>query len=750
MAAQVRCRCGNELSVEASTEKVECSRCGQSFKVERKRKPAETPASSLNNGESATSAAGDAQAPGDDPKSGKSSTPIVDSPSPADPLPSQSTSSELPDAEMSSPQSLEVKVESSEDVTLTAATSEQPQAAAIRLATSEIQCTCGNVFELPSHGELVECPACHALLRLHGKLDVVEVEEELKLAEEAPIVHSESDWDDDSYADPSPLEAEPGIKTRRLTFRSLLVAPNQLPSRRTMIFSSIGAAATVLLLVLFFMAVRSWWRDDGRRTIRTTDPGVEVAIGDYPRGPRLKCTMLQFPKDYLTEHGGLVDLALMTVAADDNSASGYLTALASLSRVLRESVIDDNEFIRLTAEEAEEMGKTVDQLWSDFLADRSSLPDSAAFESFDGLIDKVYLAQQKPEFSLLMAVGPNDRLPHLESVRRLVRLLVMRISRLSDDGDFDTAVRELKMVLRVVRDFSGGPAICGLVVLDAETEVWRYAFPFLIGKEVRTTSQIVSLQQTILEHHKELGINRISQHLAAEQLGYEMIMRQQLWSSELVESDLRTCVAALLSGRRLGDRSQADQTLYDSQGVAALVQSIRSARPEHLTAGIGVWGEYRARAGQELLLYDDPRIADSEKLEQVWGEFKKRIQEELAGRRGDSPADCGMYVANLTLYPVQELHRAYLRTIAYRRVAIGQSMIRHDQISARFNPDTIRESLRVQPGLADPYGGQSLGLVQVGNRWTVYSLGPDESDEQAQSRWSAGSSTAGDLFLELD
>lgn len=688
MAKKMACRCGNSIDVEPNAKRVTCSQCHQVYEVQRRE---------------------------------------------SQPKPE----TQQPVAQLTTPQELAASTP----------TNAQELTSSNRNTLVSLTCSCGRVLELPSQGALIDCPSCHAVIRLLGKDDLSESDEELKLEKlvETPRVDHEEPVEPLSPPSPSLAQHRP----KPMTLARLLVAPKSLPSRRTVLGASVGAVITTLILSVVVMYGRRWLRGRKESTIRSIDPGVEVEIAAYPRGPRLPSTLTRLPKDYLSDRGDLIDKAFDLAEEKLNAAPACLAALCEIDPELNEAVIDEFETLTVDSDSATECRNSINAWWNQFVGRSRTIPERDLLEAYDPLIEKFFVAQRRPEFSLMLGVGPHESLAQLPALQNLVRLLILRIRSLASHRSIDESIRELEIALRALQDFGKGPALCGEVCTELECELWRFAFPALLQDRRLTIDQITQLEKLVLQHDAIVAVSRIPKHLAAEQFGFERLVRQTLWPEAMTETELRTALAAILEGAALGERHHASDTYLNSSATKQLVVSLRAANAGDLQAAVEEWDSLLNDCYRELLTADQPSLQVHRRLQLTWESHRKSIKDELEKNGGINPRNIGLYLAELTLVPCHNLYRSYLTAIAFRRVALAQSMVRHDQMTTEFTPESMREKIARQTRLTDPFSGNPLQFISIESRWIVYSFGPDRVDGQAKVAWRSNTEDVGDLFLDL-
>src|SRR5262249_51722070 len=99
--------------------------------------------------------------------------------------------------------------------------------------------------------------------------------------------------------------------------------------------------------------------------------------------------------------------------------------------------------------------------------DRNSVPAStidSVIRPYDVGFRKLAAAQRREACVFETGVGFSALLPHVQAARQVARIAALRVRRAVEREDFEAAIRDVEMVLRLARDLQPrGPVISQLV-----------------------------------------------------------------------------------------------------------------------------------------------------------------------------------------------------------------------------------------------------------------------------------------------
>ncbi len=161
------------------------------------------------------------------------------------------------------------------------------------------------------------------------------------------------------------------------------------------------------------------------------------------------------------------------VPQDQNAAPLYLDAFFEFDSEVAVCFPAGPERDRRSEAAQAHMGRHT-PLYQRLRVDPQSVPSQEIDEViklYDVGFRKLAEAQRRDRCVFETGLGPSASRPHLQAARQVARISSLRVRRATERQDFDAAIREVEMVLRLVRDLQPRGAIITQLVASAITQV---------------------------------------------------------------------------------------------------------------------------------------------------------------------------------------------------------------------------------------------------------------------------------------
>jgi len=421
---------------------------------------------------------------------------------------------------------------------------------------------------------------------------------------------------------------------------------------------------------------------------------------------------------------------------DRNAAPLYLDALFEFGSELAECYPEGPERER-RRQAAMERSKRFNELMQPIYntADAEVPPGVAekVIRLYDVGIRKLGEAQRRDQCVFESGLGVDSILPHAQVARQVARIAVLRVQQSVQRGDLEGAIREVEMVLRLVRDLQRrGVAITQLVGAAINNVVGFSMVPAILSSPQLKPKDCDRLLKVLLTHDQK-SMDGYAEALRADYILArttlrDVVLHQRDLAARLKpkpgESVVRTLLKMLNGGRDIG-------IVVPDDVDARLARTL----PADLTRSERDIDRYYRTA----LAFDG--VPSAEVLTKITA--VKKIE-------GPDPLSVvtGMLVAPEILEP---LVRATSRARATLRATECLVGLRRWQLTHRGLPRSLLIAV-MDAGLksvpTDPYDGKPMRLVTLGGEPVVYSVGRDGKDDGGQKD-SNKDMQAGDLLYRL-
>ncbi len=348
-------------------------------------------------------------------------------------------------------------------------------------------------------------------------------------------------------------------------------------------------------------------------------------------------------------------------------------------------------------------------------------------------IRKLGEAQRRDQCVFESGLGVDSILPHAQVARQVARIAVLRVQQSVQRGDFEGAIRDVEMVLRLVRDLQRrGVTITQLVGAAINVVVGLSMVPAILSSPQLKPRDCDRLLKVLLTHDQK-SMDGYAEALRADYLFARVTLRDVvLHQPDLAvqlklkpgESVVRTLLKTLNGGRDIPDKVPDD---VDAR--------LARTSPADLTRSERDIDRYFRTA----LAFDG--VPAAELLTKI-----------AAVKKFEGPDPLSVVTGKL-LEPglLEPLARATSRARATLRATECLVAVRRWQLTHRGLPRSLLIAV-MDAGLksvpTDPYDGKPMRLVTLGGEPVVYSIGRDGKDDGGQKD-SKNDIYAGDLLYRL-
>jgi hypothetical protein len=409
------------------------------------------------------------------------------------------------------------------------------------------------------------------------------------------------------------------------------------------------------------------------------------------------------------------------VPREKNAALLYLDALFEFSGELEVCFPEGPDRSR-RGEAARDRAKRHYDLTQSVAADPKLELDPAQVDAVIKLYDAGYrkLAEAQRFDRCVFETGFDiaTMLPHAQASRQVVRVSALKVQRDLQRGDPAAAIREIEMVLRLVRDLRPRGAEITQLVADADSQViFSVAVPAILAAPRLRAEQCERLVK-VLETHEAKSLDGYAEGLRAEYI----VARSTLEAVVYHQSDLAMSLR-LKSGESVV-RTILRYGAYTSTAAAAATSGL----PD------GNWDGIVARATPAEVSRQAKEIARFYRtlLDLSTLPYAPRIKKTSAFKP-PMGTDLLARVAGISRQPerLEAVARSFARTTASLRAMECLLALRRWQMSHRGLPKDLSSvargaALKTVP--LDPYDGKPMKLAVVDGQPIVYSVGRDGTD----------------------
>jgi hypothetical protein len=423
------------------------------------------------------------------------------------------------------------------------------------------------------------------------------------------------------------------------------------------------------------------------------------------------------------------DIAAYFTAPADNAAPLYLDALFEFG--------PDDMKDCLAPAEVERRGPPAklrllqaEAFIDSFKSDPKSVPPAsidAVVSGYEPALKMLTAAQERKACLFGLGIGHLTPLPHLNAARTAANIILMQINRELHRGDIDRAISEVEMLLRFSRDVrSCGGAVGGLVSISIDLRIDRNVIPEILADPDLTKDRCDRMLRALAKHEADSDLVRgIFQ-------GEYVLLRS------LLRPEVRDFLLEVAKQPKLNDMFQgADAETFTK--LADLAAHLTPADFDAQLEAINQW--YKSM----LDLSQQPRQQRSEAA-------IRSIDEEAM--RSRSPHLSGINPFLATFFPNDNaLYMAVDRGRTFHRGAQCLIALRRWKFDNDAQPTDLAAVVTAAGMSAvpnDPFGSAALRMTVVNGQTVIYSVGPDEVDDQAQVEWDPSvPQSKGDIVFRL-
>ncbi|HEV3165097.1 MAG TPA: hypothetical protein VGZ22_13815 [Isosphaeraceae bacterium] len=469
--------------------------------------------------------------------------------------------------------------------------------------------------------------------------------------------------------------------------------------------------------------------------------GQEAAGRTYPSLPDAVTTA---PADVARDAIFDVGKFLQAPPAEQNAAPLVLDALFEFATEVEFCFPEGPERDR-RKQQAEARNKALYEVFTRWNKDPKSVPAAEldpVIAAYQVGFDKLAAAQKRPRCLFETGLGVSALMPHAQAVRGVSRVSAMRVQRALDRGDFEAALNEVALNLRLVRDIQPRGYMIAQLVAVASTSVITSQMIVPILNAPGLKSEHCDRLLTILRDHESQSIDGYAEGLRAEYLsGREMALELTRSQAELkqklqipaAESILALCtdIKTVAPPVQPPFGAAPQPAAFTPKSLKRLEDELLQTTPGQLSAFVkSLNAYYQAEIDLKATPYAK-RLAS--------------LPDPAKAFAGDAP----MMVTGRLLAPAMSAFTAALgRNEATLHATEALVAIKRWELNHKALPTTLAEATAAANLTAvptDPFDGQPLRMVVIDGNPIVYSVGKDGKDDHGQD--SLRDTRPGDLLF---
>ena len=363
-----------------------------------------------------------------------------------------------------------------------------------------------------------------------------------------------------------------------------------------MSWSKLSIAATCL--VVLGLAVAAAGRGAGMPRARLQEKTRKATTEDS--SPGLPGAVTQPPTRLANDALFDLDAFFAAPRPAENAAPRYLDALFEFSPEMEICFPEgaDRQKRKAAVDQRSQRFFTVFRSWN---KDANSVTAAAIDEvisEFDTGFRKFDWAQQRPRCVFQTGIGATFLLPHAQAVGHVVRVARLKVRRELERGELDTAIRDLKRLLRLSRDLlPRGVPIVGIVSASAATNAVEHVVVPLLTTRGLTIEQCDRMLAFLLEHEAQ-SIDPYTEGLRSEYVSIRATMHDLVFGQARLRKEWEN------SGNQAGPSIVAE--IAEPEMFAMLAGNQPAPNPAKVRAARG-----RARATEVAQEYSGTRCLDS-------------------------------------------------------------------------------------------------------------------------------------------
>jgi RNA polymerase sigma factor (sigma-70 family) len=445
---------------------------------------------------------------------------------------------------------------------------------------------------------------------------------------------------------------------------------------------------------------------------------------------------------------------------EENAAPRYLEALFEFGPEVEVCFPEgsDRESRKRAVEQRLGRFWPIFQSWTKDPTTVSAASLDALVSEFDTGFRKLDWAQRRPRCVFETGLGVTARIPHVQTVGHVGRVVRLKVCRELERGEFDAAFRDLSRLLRLSRDLLPRGAMITTMVSAAtdRAAVENVIVPMLNAK--RLTAEHCDRILALLIEHETRSIDPYVEGLRGDYLSTRATLHDLVFDQKSVRRAWE------------GFGTPANPSI-----VAAIAEPVVTGvlRPGAAVPPPAVAQKQQAPAEPITPLKDIPDLdarlarttpdelaAQVEKLNELYrgllevagAPYPDRARESTERPRSLETADLNTRVTRGLLSAFTAFTRNLARSKAATRVAEGLVAARRWQLGHRGEAPPSIEAATKEAGLPgtpiDPYDGRPIRYAIVRGEPTVYSVGQDCVDDGGRID-NARTPASGDVLLRL-
>ncbi len=421
---------------------------------------------------------------------------------------------------------------------------------------------------------------------------------------------------------------------------------------------------------------------------------------------------------------------------DRNAAPLYLDALFEFSDELAPCFPEGPERERRRQVAKDRSKNFNDRMQPFYNKPETELPMELAEEvikPYEVGFRKLQEAQRRDQCVFETGFGIDALEPHAQATRVVTRIATLRVQRSVRRGDFDGAIRDIELILRLIRDLQHRGGVISQLVASAVTNVVGFTMvPAILSSPDLKTKDCDKLVKVLVTHDQKStdgyaeGLRKA--YVDTRATLRDLVLHQRELGAKLGVKPGASVTNAILTGaigrREAGSEIPADVDARLARTTPALLAQHEREIERYYRTALSFDGLPAATLLTKLPSL--PKVAGSDPISLVTAKlvdpqiFEPLVTAVARGRATLRAVQCLVAVRRWQL-----AHKAFPRSL---RTAVGDAGLRSIPI--------------------DPYDGQPLRMAMISDQPIVYSVGRDGKDDGGQKD-SKYDTQKGDLLYHL-
>ncbi|WP_218932625.1 hypothetical protein [Roseimaritima multifibrata] len=384
--------------------------------------------------------------------------------------------------------------------------------------------------------------------------------------------------------------------------------------------------------------------------------------------------------------------------------------------------------------------------WHEEFKTSGKLPDPSKLDAFDGLYQDLDGLTGQTKHSFLLVPEMDHVMPHLQAIRVLAQLTVLRFHSRKDSSSIGDRIAELGSVLRLLKIFEDQYIIGNIVCQVSRDLAYDSIASDIIHNQDLSESSGLQLLSVLDESATYKDSIQLSRVIRSEQIRASRFFYHLEKGRGAVES-LMEVMSSL--GTQSASASKNQEQLMKLTLSKMTVAQIRNNRDEYDRDAELILAYFDSEGFQSPDAVD-PFLENYEQREQERRAWEKNLQQFRNIEAIVQEMVNHTWLTELVRPSHDALISASVRSVARRRVLIATLALQIASLQNEGESESLQnlfKRLNITESPIDPYSGQPLKTIQRNGVKIAYSVGSDRTDDRAAAADTNGDSL-GDIFFD--